>query len=471
MTEKKDNNAEPTPTPDEPKYRQDHLKFLMECIAQGPEGVKEWNAWRILDDAPEDIWLEGCDFSATFLENANLAMIHIKDSKFEDAPRKGAVISSIDQYQILKRCSKKRDITEWNDWRSEDWNREIWLQGVYLPQAHLNGANLIGTHLNGAYLDEAHLKGAYLCKANLEGADLKAAHLKGAKFDHDHLEGVNLQDGRLEGTDFTRCYLQDAQFASAVVDGATCFWTCWVNRWKPPVDSFPLKIYRGTDFRGVALDNARIDRPTKLLLESNIRRHHWHEWLKKQNFLVQWITNRFWWITDYGLSTMRILKVFLFFSVFFAAVYFLWGLIDHFVFLADSPGIVHDLFVDTGRHVVGIRYSLMILFRALYFSVVTMTTLGFGDMHVNAQNYSWGWWAGHLLLSLQVLLGYILLGALITRFAILFTTGAPADSSDFKEMDEQTQNRLDEIRQKKEVKFEKTFAEWEKIFTKRKKEK
>ncbi|MFC1634026.1 hypothetical protein ACFL5Z_04230 [Planctomycetota bacterium] len=33
---------------------------------------------------------------------------------------------------------------------------------------------------------------------------------------------------------------------------------------------------------------------------------------------------------------------------------------------------------------------------------------------------------GHVLLALQVILGYVLLGALITRFAVLFTAGGPA---------------------------------------------
>jgi len=50
-----------------------------------------------------------------------------------------------------------------------------------------------------------------------------------------------------------------------------------------------------------------------------------------------------------------------------------------------------------------------------------MTTLGFGDMYANAQSI-WG----HILLSLQVILGYVLLGALVTRFAVLFTAGGPA---------------------------------------------
>jgi hypothetical protein len=58
---------------------------------------------------------------------------------------------------------------------------------------------------------------------------------------------------------------------------------------------------------------------------------------------------------------------------------------------------------------------------ALYFSVVTMTTLGFGDIAANPDS-----WGGQTLLMLQVILGYVLLGALVTRFAVLFTAGGPA---------------------------------------------
>jgi hypothetical protein len=56
-----------------------------------------------------------------------------------------------------------------------------------------------------------------------------------------------------------------------------------------------------------------------------------------------------------------------------------------------------------------------VVVRALYFSVVTMTTLGFGDLHAAPQSI-----AGHGLLTFQVLLGYVILGALVTRFSILF---------------------------------------------------
>ncbi len=64
----------------------------------------------------------------------------------------------------------------------------------------------------------------------------------------------------------------------------------------------------------------------------------------------------------------------------------------------------------------------LVAWRGFYFSVVTMTTLGFGDLAANPLS----WW-GHGLLMLQVLLGYVLLGALVCRLAVLFQSDGPAE--------------------------------------------
>jgi len=69
----------------------------------------------------------------------------------------------------------------------------------------------------------------------------------------------------------------------------------------------------------------------------------------------------------------------------------------------------------------GWHYFSRALLRPVYFSIVTMTTLGFGDMYANKGSI-----AGHVILAVQVILGYVLLGALVTRFAVLFTAGGPA---------------------------------------------
>jgi hypothetical protein len=88
----------------------------------------------------------------------------------------------------------------------------------------------------------------------------------------------------------------------------------------------------------------------------------------------------------------------------------------------ENPGIVRNLFIDESGATI---YWWLVPLRSIYFSVVTMTTLGFGDMYANPKNYWFGAW-GHLLLIIQVILGYVLLGALVTRFAVLFTAGGPA---------------------------------------------
>ena len=108
----------------------------------------------------------------------------------------------------------------------------------------------------------------------------------------------------------------------------------------------------------------------------------------------------------------------------FAAIYYFLGLIDYTLLdIKDHPGIVSDLFV-LEKDSVPVSFWLVPL-RAIYFSIVTMTTLGFGDMYANAHSLFRGL-VGHLLLILQVILGYVLLGALVTRFAVLFNAEGPA---------------------------------------------
>ncbi len=166
-----------------------------------------------------------------------------------------------------------------------------------------------------------------------------------------------------------------------------------------------------TDLTGVALDVARIDPGTKQLLEYNIRRKSWTDWYRSHR-VRKWLVKPFWWISDYGLSTGRIVATFFILAVLFAAIY------ANFECWA-SPGVVSNLSVEA--HLPLWHYCLLLIIRPVYFSVVTMTTLGFGDMYANSQSF-WG----HILLTLQVLLGYVLLGALVTRFAVLFTAGGPA---------------------------------------------
>ena len=327
--------------------------------------MTEWNQWRE-GHSDEDVWLEDAKLNDYWLKGVNLGTYREYGRKTPEIYMEKA------QFNLAH------------------------LEGAVLSFAHLEGAELHKAHLEDAILNFAHLEGALLLGSHLEGTKLRCGHLKDANLANAHLEKADLVDTHLEGTNFKNATLKSADFRIAVVSGSTSFCYCIVDL--------------DTDFREVGLDNARIDPGTKQLLEYNIRRKNWEEWYKEHKWM-KWLVKPFWWMSDYGRSTGRIIFTFFGLAFIFANIYYHWGRIA-------PPGIVSNLFVDEMGVIV--PWWLMPL-RTFYFSIVTMTTLGFGDMYANAQSI-WG----HILLAIQVILGYVLLGALITRFAVLFTAGGPA---------------------------------------------
>jgi hypothetical protein len=297
---------------------------------------------------------------------------------------------SQEQYDMIKRCSDKKDMTEWNKWREVNRRKHInlnkaILDGAYLKRANLNRANLGGAKLRGAVLWEAQLQQTNLRRSFLQGADFRRT--------------------QLQGTEFGGANLQEADFSRAIVDGETLIWDC--------------KIDKKTKFEGIGLGNIRIYPKEKQLLEYNIRRMNWDEWYTKHK-LLQWPTKVFWGLSDYGFKTWPIIVSFVGLAFLFALIYYFFPkCVTVYGVVGDIRGFLHTL----------------------YFSVVTMTTLGFGDIAANPDSQF-----GQVLLMLQVLLGYVLLGSLVTRFAVLFTAGAPAGS--FTPMDEETKQLLAEIKNK-----------------------
>ena len=278
--------------------------------------------------------------------------------RFDPELLKKGLRCDLEQYKFLKECSKERaeGIKKWNERRKQNPDEDIFLEG------------------------------AIFCKVNLEGVDLRWVHLEKADFALSHLESAN----------FDMAHLHRTTFNFAFVNSTASF----IGR----------NIDRKTDFREVSLNTIRVKQETKQLLEYNIRRMNWEKWYKEHP-KFQWLVKPFWWMSDYGLSTKRVIFTFFGLALIFANIYYHWGRIA-------PPGIVDYLFVD--RSGIEVQWWLVPL-RTLYFSIVTMTTLGFGDMYANAHSI-WG----HILLSVQVILGYVLLGALVTRFAVLFTAGGPA---------------------------------------------
>jgi len=150
-----------------------------------------------------------------------------EERKFNPELLKKGLQCDLKQYNRLIACSKNgpKGIEEWNQWRKENRSEKIWLEGADLEHTSLEGANLNSTNMQGAKLNVANLQGAELREANLQGAEFYIA--------------------KLQGADLWKAELQGALFQGIIVDGATNFLHC--------------EIDKNTDFREMALENVRIE--------------------------------------------------------------------------------------------------------------------------------------------------------------------------------------------------------------------
>jgi hypothetical protein len=368
------------------KFNQEHYDMLIRC--SNARDMTEWNDWRKRNRG-----------IIPYLERAYLVSANLQGAYLEDANLEGAILGAANLQEANLRSAN--------------------LQGAYLEDAELEGANLGSAKLQGAYLEGAKLQGAdmvvaklqgaYLEDAKLQGADLRSAKLQGAYLEDAKLQGAGLVGTELQGAILWEAKLQGADFENAMVDASTLIYNCSIDR--------------DTYFGGVGLASARIQPGLRVSLEGNIRRIEWGKWYKKHKYL-RWPVSLFWWVSDYGMSTTRLMGTFFGLAFIFGLIYYLF------------PSLVRNL--DSIPGALGepsISISLSDRFvRAMYFSVVTMTTLGFGDIFANPHSKG-----GHFLLGFQVLLGYGLLGALITRLGILFQSLGPAQDYSPSEKQEDKQ--------------------------------
>lgn len=400
----------------------EQYEILKRCSDRGGD-ISEWQQYR--ENHPdEEIWLCGADLSHFVL----------KSPAYEEW-RKGHEPQEMTMEQQWH-LHKSGGIANFYAAHLEDANLiRANLDGADLFGAHLENARLLGTYLRGAGLWEAYLNDAHLREGRLQGALLGSAHLDRATLEEAHLDGADVWHAHLVDADLSQAHLSGADLQLAYLDGAyltgdmrgTSLRMASVNG---QTVLYGCRIDKHTDATGVPLDAARVEPGLKQLLEYNVRRIAWEKWYRRlpvtrwqavlnqsqreekrtplgliaaravTEYFKRLVVQSFWWISDYGRVTWRIGLVFLFFAAYFGLAYCL------------RPSCL----VVNGE--VG---ALQGPWHALYFSIVTQTTLGFGDIHANPAD-----WYGQLLLMLQVILGYVLLGALVTRFAVLFTAGGPA---------------------------------------------
>lgn len=226
------------------------------------------------------------------------------------------------------------------------------LTNVKLSRANLHKANFKWANLKGAHLFGADLSGAALFKTALDGANMKEAKLKNAE-----LLGATLEDTKLD------------YIGLGGADGLTV---------KNEAEGDDL-VRQGDTERAKAkyFEAEEIYRAMKLNLKKRGLSFEAGEYFFKEMVMTRKQTplysfNRFWSkmmsiSTGYGEKPHRIIG----FSITFMA---LWALFFGYIGLRHTSGHFLQYSADAG-----LGENLNVLYNALYFSVVTFTTLGYGD--------------------------------------------------------------------------------------------
>lgn len=252
-----------------------------------------------------------------------------------------------------------------------------------LRRAKLNGTEFSGADLRECVLNECiaercglgatNLQHASLISARMPYASLSRADLSNADCRAIDLTGARINEANLSGASFIRANMQKADLKASDVKGTSFELTDLSSSRLLTIKNFQKANWIGADIRDMDLRGAYM-----------VRRH-----IADENYLYEFKTRSqyhkylyyVWLITsDCGRSLLRWAFWVMGFTVLFG---FLYQLVE----------------VDYGDHPTS--------FSPFYYSVVTLTTLGYGDAvpgSVGAQ----------ILAVIQALLGYLGLGGLLS---------------------------------------------------------
>ena len=280
------------------------------------------------------------------------------------------------------------------------------LDGAYLKAAELMDIDgLAECSLVGATLADAHIMAVDLSKADLRFATFAGVNAMAANFRGANLEGAVFTDADLRRADLEDTRLNEAVFTNVHMGGGTTFGERSVYEYEetdPQManGTHPLEAAAGAyrELQQIYEDNAlpKLARRSYKQEKDARRRLTWDRGAYAE--ALKWELSRF--VMGYGSSPYRILATSLVLIVVAALLF-------------PFTGGIQEVQGDTT-----ITYTLEdpqnashwwlgeVLFKSFYFSVVTFSTLGYGDIQ------PLGTWA-RLLAGVETILGAALSALLV----------------------------------------------------------
>lgn len=263
-------------------------------------------------------------------------------------------------------------IKEWNECRAQhpDWKPDL---SDNEDRADLQGLELNGADLSEAKLMYADLSGAALLRTRLSRATLMGANVSGANLGY-----VNLNDADVTEVQYDRAGMDGCYRGVRV---ATCFGDAVFKRDAQDqdfVDTLHARLEGG-------VEHFRSNRPGPHDNPSFAR------WRRHASAEIKWRLFRAWRWIDYGRSLTRTAGIAFLIAMLFGAVFLGADLLGYRMlsYQSGTPDWWYTPF---------------------FYSIVTYTTLGFGDVTAMTK-------VAQLLVTVEVILGYLTLGLLISILA------------------------------------------------------
>ena len=328
--------------------------------------------------------LSGAVMQGTSLRNANLSsarLIHtdLSDASLQGANLAGANLLLTDFTAADLRSAELSDTTPTTaDHDMGQTPRGPRFKDADLRESNMRGAycyisDFSGASLSGAVLADAILERANIAKNNLSELDLSGARLSGANMQDSDLSGANLTDATmihanlqgatLSGADVSGAAMQSANFADAKVDG--------------------IRFDRKARFKGIRVGTCYGSSRFRRYAEDQDYIEEFRE--AHPLYYAIWLG-----LTDCGRSMTRVV---------------LWSAGLAIIFGLAFYSLGEDAFDISHMESLGWNPFTM-----MYYSVVTFTTLGFGDITPKTSTAA-------ALVMVEVVTGYLMLGILISILA------------------------------------------------------
>ncbi len=287
--------------------------------------------------------LSGLDLSGYDLSFANMNRVNLAKANLS--------------YAVLQGASLEKAILDECEFMGSD------LSHAGLNECSAKMAGFGGANLSHASVINADLSDSVLSRSILVSADLRASNLNRARLSEADLSGAVFTRANLAKSDLKKSNVKNTNFELANMQGCRLL----------GIRNFKKADWIGADIRGLDLRGAYLVR--RYIADENYLFEFQTQ--SRLNKIIYWI----WWVTsDCGRSLFRWLVWLVSATLVFASIY---NVVD----------------IDYGVHKTW--------FSSIYFSFVTLTTLGYGDA-VPAS------WTAQIFVSLQAITGYMGLGGLLS---------------------------------------------------------